>query len=122
MSERYLFWPKPTVYYPFDDPNGLWPKEESRISEWAFSTGASKNKVTSADWESVRKTSYMANTFGKLGWKVPARPPILPKDFGGVGNLPYKPYAAEILTGPAPFPEAGELTKPWTFMGKTYSV
>ncbi|HET7095959.1 MAG TPA: twin-arginine translocation signal domain-containing protein [Casimicrobiaceae bacterium] len=122
MSERYLFWPKPTVYYPFDDPNGLWPKEESRISEWAFSTGASKTKVTSADWESVRKTSYMATTFGKLGWKVPARPPILPKDFGGVGNLPYKPYAAEILTGPAPFPEPGELTKPWTFMGKTYSV
>ena len=122
MSERYLFWPKPTVYYPFDDPNGLWPKEESRISEWAFSTGASKTKVTSADWESVRKTSYMANTFGKLGWKVPARPPILPKDFGGVGNLPYKPYAAEILTGPAPFPEPGELTKPWTFMGKTYSA
>ena len=122
MSERYLFWPKPTVYYPFDDPNGLWPKEESRISEWAFSTGASKTKVTSADWESVRKTSYMATTFGKLGWRVPARPPILPKDFGGVGNLPYKPYAAEILTGPAPFPEPGELTKPWTFMGKTYST
>ena len=122
MSERYLFWPKPTVYYPFDDPNGLWPKEESRISEWAFSTGASKTKVTSADWENVRKTSYMATTFGKLGWKVPARPPILPKDFSGVGNLPYKPYAAEILTGPAPFPEPGELTKPWKFMGKTYNV
>lgn len=109
------------MYYPFDDPNGLWPKEESRISEWAFSTGASKNKVTSADWQGVRKTSYMANTFGKLGWKVPTRPPILPADFGGVGNLPYKPYAAEILRGPAPFPEAGDLTKPWTFMGKTYN-
>jgi len=122
MSERYLFWPKPTVYFPFDDPNGLWPGEEARISEWAFSTGASKNKVTVTDWQNVRKTSYMAATFGKLGWKVPARPPILPKDFGGVGNLPYKPYAAEILTGPAPFPEPGELTKPWTFMGKTYSI
>ena len=33
-----------------------------------------------------------------------------------------KPYAAEILTGPAPFPEPGELTKSWTFMGKTYSA
>ena len=48
-------------------------------------------------------------------------PPILPKDFGGVGNLPYKPYAAEILAGPAPFPERGELTKAWSFMGKTYT-
>ncbi|HSD00406.1 MAG TPA: glycine betaine ABC transporter substrate-binding protein [Casimicrobiaceae bacterium] len=122
MSERYLFWPKPTVYYPFDDPNGLWPKEEGRISEWAFTTGASKNRVTDADWLNVRKTSYMANTFKKLGWAVPTRPPFLPKDFAGVGKLPYKPYSAEILTGPAPFPEPGELTKPWTFKGKTYST
>jgi sulfonate transport system substrate-binding protein len=120
MTDRYLFWPKPTVYYPFDDPNGIWPKEESRISEWAFDTGASKNKVTNADWQNVRKTAYMAKTFDKLGWKVPERPPFLPKDWGGVGNLPYKPYAAQILSGPAPFPEAGELTRPWTFMGKTY--
>ena len=122
MSERYLFWPKPTVYYPFDDPNGLWPKEEARISEWAYSTGASKNKVTDQDWMNVRKTNYMANTFKKLGWAVPTRPPFLPKDFGGVGNLPYKPYSAEILTGPAPFPEPGELTKPWSFKGKMYSA
>lgn len=121
MSERYMFWPKPTVYYPFDDINGLWPKEEARISEWAHSTGAARTRVTVEDWKNVRKTSYMANTFAKLGWKVPTRPPILPPDFGGVGNLPYKPYAAALLKGPAPFPEAGELTKPWTFKGKTYT-
>ncbi len=120
MSERYLFWPKPTVYYPFDDPNGIWPKEESRISEWAFETGASKNKVTNEDWKNVRRTSYMNATFDKLGWAVPERPVFLPKDFGGVGNLPYKPYGAALLQGPAPFPEPGELKKPWTFMGKTY--
>lgn len=120
MSERYLFWPKPTVYYPFDDVNGIWPKEESRISEWAYSTGASKNKVTLDDWHNVRRTRYMAKTFDKLGWKVPEKPPFLPKDFGGVGNLPYKPYGASLLKGPAPFPEPGEITRPWTFMGKTY--
>ncbi len=120
MSERFFFWPKPTVYYPFDDPNGIWPKEESRISEWAYETGASKNKVTNLDWQKVRRTSYMATTFGKLGWKVPESPPFLPKDFGGVGNLPYKPYGAALLHGPAPFPAPGDLEKPWTFMGKTY--
>ena len=120
MTERYLFWPKPTVYYPFDDPNGIWPAEEARISAWAFETGASKNKVTNVDWQNVRKTSYMDATFDKLGWKVPEKPPFLPKDFGGVGNLPYKPYGAALLNGPAPFPEPGELRKPWTFKGKTY--
>jgi sulfonate transport system substrate-binding protein len=120
MTERYLLWPKPTVYYPFDDAEGFWPKEESRISEWAYATGASRNKVTNADWQAVRKTDYMAKTFEKLGWKVPSRPPFLPVDFGRVGDLPYKPYGAEILKGPVPFPEPGELTKPWTFKGTTY--
>lgn len=120
MSQRYLFWPKPTVYYPFADPNGIWPKEESRISEWAYETGASKNRVTTEDWVKVRRTHYMDTTFDKLGWNVPKQPPFLAKDFGGVGNLPYKPYGAALLDGPAPFPELGELKRPWTFMGKTY--
>jgi sulfonate transport system substrate-binding protein len=120
MTELYFFWPKPTVYYPFDDLNGLWPKEEARISEWAFETGASKNKVTAEDWHKVRRTSYMDTTFAKLGWKVPERPPFLPVNWAGVGKLPYQPYAAQLLNGPAPFPGGGELTKPWTFMGKTY--
>lgn len=120
MSQRYVFWPKPTVYYPFADPNGIWPKEESRISEWAYETGASKNRVTTEDWVKVRRTRYMETTFDKLGWNVPQQPPFLPKDFGGVGNLPYKPYGAALLDGPAPFPEPGELKRSWTFMGKTY--
>jgi ABC-type nitrate/sulfonate/bicarbonate transport system substrate-binding protein len=120
MTERYLFWPKPTVYYPFDDPNGIWPKEEARISQWAYESGASKNEVKNVDWQNARNTRYMDATFAKLGWKVPQRPAFLPADFGGVGNVPYKPYGAALLHGPAPFPEAGDLVKPWTFKGKTY--
>lgn len=120
MTELYTFWPKPTVYFPFDDPNGIWPKEEARISDWAYQTGASRNRVTNLDWQKVRRTSYMAATFEKLGWVVPEKPPFLPANFGGVGNLPYKPYGAALLHGPAPFPEAGELKKPWTFKGKTF--
>src|SRR2546425_24776 len=120
MSDLYFFWPKPTVYYPFDDANGVWPKEEGRISKWAHETGAAKREVTVANWQDVRRTSYMKATFDRLGWNAPERPPFLPQDWGGVGNLPYKPYAADLLKGPAPFPEPGELRKPWTFMGKTY--
>lgn len=121
ISDRYAFWPKPTVYYPFDDLDGIWPLEEARISEWAFETGAVKNKVTAADWKSARRPQYMRATFEKLGWVAPKQPPFLPKDWAGVGKLPYKPYAAELLNGPAPFPEPGDLTKPWVFMGKTHN-
>jgi ABC-type nitrate/sulfonate/bicarbonate transport system substrate-binding protein len=121
MTQRYFIWPKPTVYYPFDDPNGIWPKEEARISQWAYDTGASKNNVTNVDWQKARNTQYMDTTFDKLGWNVPKRPAFLPADFGGVGNVPYKPYGAALLHGPAAFPEAGDLKKPWTFKGKTYN-
>jgi hypothetical protein len=114
MTQSYMIWPKPTVYYPFDDPNGIWPKEEARISKWAYETGASKNDVTNVEWQKARNTHYMNATYEKLGWAVPKHPAFLPKDFGGVGNLPYKPYGAALLHGPAPFPEPGELTKPWT--------
>jgi sulfonate transport system substrate-binding protein len=120
MTQRYLIWPKPTVYYPFDDPNGIWPKEEARISQWAYESGASKNDVTNVDWQKARNTHYMDATFEKLGWNVPKRPPFLPADFGGVGNVPYKPYGAALLHGPATFPEPGDLRKAWTFKGKTY--
>lgn len=120
MTQWYMFWPKPTVYYPFDDPNGIWPKEEARISKWAYESGASKNDITNVEWQKARNTQYMDATYEKLGWATPKHPAFLPKDFGGVGNLPYKPYGAALLHGPAPFPEPGELTKPWTFKGKTY--
>ena len=120
MSDRYFFWPRPTDYYPFNDPDGVWPKEEARISTWAEETGAVRRKVGVDDWQKVRNTTYMDRTFEKLGWRVPERPPFLPRDFGGVGNLPYKPYGAALLNGPAPFPEPGDLVRPWTFMSRTY--
>lgn len=80
-----------------------------------------KNKVTATDWKNARRPQYMRATFEKLGWAPPKQPPFLPKDWAGVGKLPYKPYAAELLNGPAPFPEPGDLTKPWVFMGKTHN-
>ena len=122
MSERYVFWPKPTVYYPFADPNGIWPAEEARISAWAYDTGAAKTKVSNVDWQNLRRTGYMDATFDKLGWRVPARPAFLPANFNGVGKLPYQPYGAALLHGPAPFPEPGELKRSWTFKGRTYQA
>lgn len=120
MSNEYFFWPKPTVYYPFNEPNGLWPKEESRLSSWAYETDAVKKKLGVQDWQSLRRTGYMDKTFKRLGWKIPETPPFLPKDFPGVGNLPYPRYSAALLDGPATFPDSGDLTKPWRFNGKRY--
>src|SRR2546430_797644 len=50
MSGLYFFWPKPTVYYPFDDANGVGPQEEGRISKRARETRAAKREVPVALW------------------------------------------------------------------------
>jgi sulfonate transport system substrate-binding protein len=121
MSEPYFFWPKPTVYYPYADVQGVWSREEARISEWAYLTGAVKNRITVEEWKAIRDPNYMQRTFEKLGWNVPVWPPFLPHDFAGVGNLPYKPYGAALLSGPVLFPEPGDLKRPWTFLGRTYT-
>jgi hypothetical protein len=64
----------------------------------------------------------MTRTYEKLGWKVPAQAPFLPANWSGtIGKLPYPTYAnVNTLKSPQPWPESGDLTKPWTFNGKTY--
>jgi sulfonate transport system substrate-binding protein len=64
----------------------------------------------------------MEKTYQKLGWKVPAQAPFIPPNWTGkIGELPYPAYAnAATLKDPQPWPEKGDLTKAWSFNGKTY--
>ena len=116
--ERYLFWPsRPSITRSMAQR----PVAEGGVRgrQWAFSTGASKNKVTSADCGKRAQDGYKQRRVSKLGWKVPARPPS--EGFRGAGNLPYKPYAAEIPPDRRRSP-GGRPLKPWTFKGKTTRV
>ena len=65
----------------------------------------------------------MKKTFEKLGWAVPEQPPFIPAGWtGDPGKLPYPEYlTAENAKQPQAFPEAGDLTKPWSFAGKSYN-
>jgi sulfonate transport system substrate-binding protein len=86
-----------------------------------------RNRITKAltakDYENSFDESFMKKTYAKLGWKVPDRAPFLPANWAGkIGQLPYPAYDnALTLKAPQPWPEAGDLTKPWTFNGKTYN-
>jgi len=59
-----------------------------------------------------------------LGWKLPAQPPFIPANWAGkVGQVPYPAYASEdTLKSPQPFPEKGDLTRPWYFAGTTHGT
>lgn len=111
---------KPTVYFPHAD---FWAEENSRIATWLRENGRLTREITYKTYFDSFQPRFMTQTFAKLGWRVPSRPVFLPPDWkGAIGTLPYPPYYnAATLKTPQPFPERGDLVRPWWFAGKLYS-
>jgi sulfonate transport system substrate-binding protein len=110
---------KPTYSYPFAK---MWGEEDARIAKWLKDRNRLTKTITAADYEASFDTQFMDKTYAKLGWAVPKRAPFLPANWPGkIGQLPYPEYAnALTLKEPQAWPEKGDLTKAWTFNGKTY--
>jgi ABC-type nitrate/sulfonate/bicarbonate transport system substrate-binding protein len=110
---------KPTSSYPFAK---MWGEENARIAKWLKDRNRLTKVLTAKDYEDSFDASFMEKTYQKLGWKVPAQAPFIPPNWTGkIGELPYPAYAnAATLKDPQPWPEKGDLTKAWTFDGKTY--
>ena len=110
---------KPTYSYPFA---AMWGEEDARIAKRLKERNRLTKALTANDYEASFDTRFMENTYQKLGWKIPTRAPFLPPNWSGkIGQLPYPEYAnAVTLKEPQLWPEASDLTRPWTFNGKTY--
>lgn len=110
---------KPTAAYPFARD---WADENARIAEFLYKSKRMTRQLTSEDYFRAWDTSFMNETFQKLGWKVPDRPPWIPPGWKGrMGSPPYASYYnVATLKKPQPWPEKGDLTKAWEFDGKTY--
>ena len=110
---------KPTYSYPFA---AMWGEEDARIAKWLKERNRLTKALTASDYEASFDTRFMEKTYQKLGWKIPTRAPFLPPNWSGkIGQLPYPEYAnAVTLKEPQLWPEASDLTRPWTFNGKTY--
>lgn len=120
-AQIYVLDPKPTVNYPFENTDGYWIPLEKFQSDVLYDARLVKRRYTDDDFKSVLRPSYLANTYERLGWAIPNRPAFLPADWAGtVGAPPYPPYGSMLL-GKQAFPAPGDLTKPWTFGGKTYT-
>lgn len=110
---------KPTYSYPFAK---MWGDEDARIAKWLKDRNRISKVITEQDYAASFDPRFMDKTYQKLGWTVPSRPPFIPADWNGkIGHLPYPPYAnVTTLKEPQPWPEKGDLTKPWSFDGKMY--
>ncbi|AHB08277.1 hypothetical protein U875_05185 [Pandoraea pnomenusa 3kgm] len=120
-AEIHVLNPKPTINYPFEHTKGFWTDLEVFQAGVMNDSGILKRRYTAADMASVLRPRYMATTFEKLGWNVPATPPFLPTGWSGVvGKPPYPPYGLMFM-GHQEFPGAGDLARKWSFAGKTYT-
>lgn len=110
---------KPTSGYPFAK---FWGEEDARIAKWLKDRNRITRALTAKDYEEAFAPEFMQKTYEKLGWKVPSQPPFIPANWSGkLGQLPYPPFDnVTTLKAPQPWPGPGDLTRAWTFDGKTY--
>jgi len=110
---------KPTAAYPFAE---FWGTENARIARWLKDRGRMRNTIGAEDYAAAFDARFMDRTLERLGWAIPKQPPFLPADWTDkIGDLPYPSYPnASTLSSPQPWPEPGDLVKPWTFNGRTH--
>lgn len=110
---------KPTSGFPFAK---FWGEEDARIAKWLKERNRLTKPLTAEDYERSFDVRFMTKTYEKLGWKVPDRPPFIPANWSGaIGKLPYPDYPnVQTLKQPQPWPEPGDLAKPWSFAGKEF--
>ncbi|MBY0438365.1 MAG: NrtA/SsuA/CpmA family ABC transporter substrate-binding protein [Burkholderiales bacterium] len=110
---------KPTYLYPH---TSFWFRENDRTVNWLYETKRMKTPLLEKEFQAVFRPDFMERTFNRLGWRVPAQPPFIPAGWTGtVGKPPYPEYLTFLnMKGPQPFPEAGDLVRPWSFNGQMF--
>ena len=110
---------KPTSIYPLAEFYG---QVNEPIFKWLYQYKRITRPLTGADFAAAVDERFMRETFARLGWAVPKTAPYLPAGWQGKADQPpYPEYMNALNTKqPQAFPEAGDLTKAWTFNGKAY--
>ncbi len=110
---------KPTYIYPHSE---FWGMANEPIYKWLFEQKRITRPLTAKDFAGAVDERFMRNTFAKLGWAVPKQPAFVTPDWKGKpGQHPYPEYMHPLnAKAPQAWPEPGDLTKPWTFGGRTF--
>jgi len=118
--KAYNLFYKPTYVYPHAK---FWGQANQPIFDWLYQQKRIQNPLKGKDFEAAVDAGFMDKTFAKLGWAVPKQPVFLPASWSGqLDKLPYPEYLNPVNSKVAQnFPEAGDLTKSWSFGGKTHA-
>jgi sulfonate transport system substrate-binding protein len=120
-AETHVLNPKPTLNFVFENSKGFWIPLEAYQAGVMADAGVLKRRYTEDDFRSVLRPKYLAATYTKLGWAVPKAPTFIPANWASeAGKPPYAPYGLGVM-GRQPFPEPGDLVRPWQFGGKTFN-
>jgi len=111
---------KPTFLFPFVD---FWSIEDASVTTELAAAHQLAAPLDVPTWQRFIIPTFAQNSFARLGWRLPNRPPWIPKDWtGSVGRPPYPEYPnVSNMRQPQPWPESGDLTRPWKFAGTTYN-
>ncbi len=111
---------KPTFIYPHAK---FWGEANEPIFDWLYQQKRIQRPLKAVDFEQAVDARFMEKTFAKMGWVVPKTPPFLPAGWkGSLAKMPYPEYMTPInLKEAQAFPEKGDLTRPWSFGGKTFN-
>lgn len=111
---------KPTYIYPHAQ---FWGAANEQIFKWLYDHKRIETRLSAKDFAAAVEPRFMAKTFEKIGWAEPKVPPFIPPNWTGKPDqAPYPQYlTVQDLKQPQPFPESGDLVKPWTYGGKTYA-
>jgi sulfonate transport system substrate-binding protein len=122
LTRSHVLYYKPTAFYPFNDVNGLWPKENVAVLKWVHAAGYLTRAISEQDWAAYTDTSFMDGSYQHVGWAIPKNPPWIPDGWTGrIGSYPYPEYITPYnLKEAQAFPTKGDLTKSWYFKGKVY--
>lgn len=109
---------KPTYLYPIAD---FWARENEKIARWLFDNKRLQKPFSAKEFSSAFASEFMQNTFERLGWKIPTTPPTIPPNWSGkIGELPYPAYDTVMnMKAPQNWPESADLTRAYTFNGRT---
>lgn len=119
-AEIHILNPAPTVNYPFENTRGFWIPLDTFHANVLADAGVLRQHYTEADFASVFKPKYFAETCRQLGWAIPRQPAFLPQGWKGVAGHPPYPDYGYLTVGKEEFPGRGDLTRAWTFGGKTF--
>lgn len=118
--ETHVLNPKPTLNFPFPDRDGFFAGIEAFQADVMTEAGVLRRAYSKDDFLALIRPEFLTASYETIGWKVPERPVFLPPGWTGkAGHPPYPPYGIAYL-GKQPFPEPGDLSRPWTFAGQTY--